>query len=111
MYVYIHTMKSNYKKLFFFRGEYNVAVLQLKDKLVFDGIMPYRPICLPPKCDHDCRTRNGKTQEDLDGFRQTMTIKPPGFQMSYKQIIISNEKCQEFAEWQINGQTIRYIKR
>ena len=101
-------------KHLFHRGEYNVAVLQLKTKLVFHDTSRYRPVCLPPKCDHVCRTREGKTREDLDGNKKTMTNNP-GFRTLYFVRIISNEKCQERINsyLQTTGDTvlIRMIKR
>ena len=101
-------------KHLFHRGEYNVAVLQLKTKLVFHDTSRYRPVCLPPKCDHVCRTRKGKTREDLDGNKKTMTNNP-GFRTLYFVRIISNEKCHERINsyLQTTGGTalIRTIKR
>ena len=74
------------------RNEYNIAVFQLKKKLVFSEVSIYRPVCLPPKCDHVCRTRNGKTQKDLQGNENTL-INSFGSLHSLK--IISNGKCQK----------------
>ena len=44
-----------------FRIEYNIAVLHLKKVLQFDDTLV--PICLPPPCDHTCRTWGGQTEE------------------------------------------------
>ena len=72
---------------------YNVAVLQLKEKLVFDHKSPYLPICLPPRCDgeHDCRSRDGNIKRDLIGTRTVTSIG------SYRSLpglkIITNGEC------------------
>ena len=74
------------------RNEYNIAVFQLKKKLVFSEVSIYRPVCLPPKCDHVCRTRNGKTLQDLQGNYNTL-INSVG--SLHKSKLISNGKCQK----------------
>ena len=45
---------------------YNVAVVQLKNKLKFGPESRYNPICLP-QCDHVCKTRTGLIEHDLVG--------------------------------------------
>ena len=96
----------------FNRKQYNVAVLRLKTKLVFDHISPYLPICLPPRCDedHDCRTRDGNTKNDLIGTRTVTTL---GNYRSYPDLrIITNSQCN-FANFMTEaGNTgIRQIRR
>ena len=92
MNVQIHRSNCIFVESLSFRGEYNVAVVQLETKL---EMMTHRPICLPPKCDHDCRTRNGKTREDLIAFSETMTIIETGFMMDSNSNI-TNVNCEEF---------------
>ena len=67
-------------------------MFQLKKKLVFSEVSIYRPVCLPPKCDHVCRTRNGKTLQDLQGNYNTL-INSVG--SLHKSKLISNGKCQK----------------
>ena len=105
--------KDRYDALVFRRDHlYNVAVLRLKTKLVFDHNSPYLPICLPPRCDgeHDCRTRDGNIKNDLIGTRTVTTL---GNYRSYPNLkIITNNQCN-FANFMTEaGNTgIRQIRR
>ena len=87
-------------------------MLRLKTKLVFDHICPYLPICLPPRCDedHDCRTRDGNTNNDLIGTRTVTTLGSYSSLSGLK--IITNSQCN-FANFMTEaGNTgIRQIRR
>ena len=61
------------------------------------------------QCDHDCRTRNGKNQRALDGFKRTISS-GPGFRNSYNEKIISNANCLKLINSH-GGNTIKTIKR
>ena len=69
---------------------YNVAVVQLKNKLEFGPESRYNPICLP-QCDHVCKTRTGQIEHDLVG--KAVVVSRGTFEHSLE--IIPNKKCQE----------------
>ena len=91
---------------------YNVAVLQLKEKLVFDHKSPYLPICLPPRCDgeHECRTRDGNMKRDLIGMKTVSTH--GNYRGNTNLRIITNKQCNYINSVQESGNTgIRSIRR
>ena len=69
---------------------YNVALVQLKNKLEFGPDSRYNPICLP-RCDHLCRTDSGWLEQDLVG--SSVVVSRGTFEQNLE--IITNTKCQK----------------
>ena len=80
---------------------FNVAVVQLKNKLKFGPESRYNPICLP-QCDHVCKTRTGLIEHDLVG--KTVVVSRSTFEHSLE--IIPNKKCQELISDKVGSSVI-----
>ena len=80
---------------------YNVAVVQLKNKLKFGPESRYNPICFP-HCDHVCKTRTGLIEHDLVG--KTVVVSRSTFEHSLE--IIPNKKCQELISDKVGSSVI-----
>ena len=92
----------------FHRKEHNIAMLQMKTILQFRPDSKYLPVCLPPQCDHTCRTWGGQTRDEIigeDGFFMDF-----GYGTITKFKLINEEKCKVIRDFQ-NTLSVRRIRR
>ena len=79
-----------------FRIEYNIAVLHLKKVLQFGATLV--PICLPPPCDHTCRTWGGQTEEVIvEKEEKAFTVKYGSGKVESLQLI-NRTTCQSLVD-------------
>ena len=84
-------------------------MLQMKTILQFRPDSKYLPVCLPPQCDHTCRTWGGQTREEIMG--EDAYFMDFGYGTITKLKLINETKCKVIRDYQNTISTVRSIKR
>ena len=81
----------------------------MKTILQFRPDSKYLPVCLPPQCDHTCRTWGGQTREEIMG--EDAYFMDFGYGTITKLKLINETKCKVIRDYQNTISTVRSIKR